>query len=121
MDENSSRLHVATTVNTADKEAERKYHQLLDQVYPKAEEEEQRLREKLLVYGSVPAGLEIPLLKMRSEVELFRDANLPLFVEEHKLSMEYDKIIGAQTVQWEGKEITVAQLRPVYQNAYRDL
>jgi oligoendopeptidase F len=121
MDETFSRLHVATTVNTADKEAEQKYHTLLDQVYPRAEEAEQRLREKLLVYGSVPEGLEIPMLKMRSEVELFRDANLPLFVEEHKLSMEYDKIIGAQTVQWEGKEITVAQLRPVYQSADRNL
>ena len=121
MDETFSRLHVATTINTADKEAEQKYHTLLDQVYPKAEEAEQRLREKLLVYGSVPEGMEIPVLKMRSEVELFRDANLPLFVEEHKLSMEYDKIIGAQTVQWEGKEITVAQLRPVYQSADRNL
>ncbi len=121
VDETFSRLHVATTVNTADKEAERKYHTLLDQVYPKAEEAEQRLREKLLVYGSVPEGMEIPVLKMRSEVELFRDANLPLFVKEHKLSMEYDKIIGAQTVQWEGKEITVAQLRPVYQSADRNL
>jgi oligoendopeptidase F len=121
MDETFSRLHVATTVNTADKEAEQRYHTLLDQVYPKAEEAEQRLREKLLVYGSVPEGLEIPLLKMRSEVELFRDANLPLFVKEHKLSMEYDKIIGAQTVQWEGKEMTVAQLRPVYQSGDRNL
>ena len=69
----------------------------------------------------MPADLEIPLLKMRSEAELFREANLPLFVEEHKLSMEYDKIIGAQTVQWEGKEVTVVQLRPVYQKPDRDL
>ncbi len=121
MDEVFSRLHVATTVNTADKEAEQRYHALLDQVYPKAEEAEQELRKKLLLYGSVPDGLEIPMLKMRSEVELYRDANLPLFVQEHKLSMEYDKIIGAQTVQWEGKEITVAQLRPVFQSADRKM
>ena len=49
MDEAFSRLHVATTINTIDKEAEKKYHHFLDQVYPKAEEAEQRLREKLLV------------------------------------------------------------------------
>ena len=121
VDEAFSRLHVATTINTIDKEAEKKYHHFLDRVYPKAEEAEQRLRQKLLAYGSVPADFEIPLLKMRSEAELFREANLPLFVEEHKLSMEYDKIIGAQTVQWEGKEVTVVQLKPVYQNPDRDL
>ncbi len=121
VDEAFSRLHVATTINTVDKEAEKKYHDFLDQVYPKAEEAEQRLRQKLLAYGSVPAHFEIPLRKMRSEAELFREANLPLFVEEQKLSMEYDKIIGAQTIQWEGKEVTVVQLRPVYQNPDRDL
>ena len=121
MDEVFSRLHVATTVNTADKEAEQKYHSLLDQVYPKAEKAEQELRKKLLLYGTAPEGLEIPMLKMRSEVELFREANLPLFVQERKLSMEYDKIIGAQTVEWEGREITVAQLRPVFQSSDRNM
>ncbi len=63
----------------------------------------------------------MPLLRMRTEEELFREENLPIMVEEHKLSMEYDKIIGAQTVQWEGKEVTLAQLRPVYQATDRPL
>ena len=56
----------------------------------------------------------MPLLKMRTEAEIYREKNVPLLIREHKLSMEYDKIIGAQTVQWDGKEITVVQLRPIY-------
>ncbi len=112
--EMSSRLHVATTVNTADKDAEARFKAFLDTIYPKVEAAEQKLREKLLGSGLEPEGFEVPLKKMRAEADLFRESNLPLLTEEHKLGIEYDRIIGAQTVQWEGKEVTVSQLRPVY-------
>ncbi|MBI5570028.1 MAG: M3 family oligoendopeptidase [Desulfomonile tiedjei] len=121
VDEVSSRLHVATTVNTADVEAERRFHRFLDEVYPSVEQAEQRLRTKLLDAGVEPRGFEIPLVRMRAEAELFREENIPLTVEEHKLSMEYDKIVGAQTVQWEGQEVTIVQLRPVFQQTDRSL
>lgn len=121
LDEAFSRLYVATTVNTADKEAEAHYHSFLDNVYARAEQAEQKLREKLLAHDVVVEGLEIPLMRMRVEAEVFRDNNLPLLVDEHKLSTEYDKIVGAQTVQWEGREITVVQLRPVFQSTDRGL
>ncbi len=121
LDEAFSRLHVATTVNTADGEAEARYHRFLDEVYPNAEQAEQTLKEKLLSHGVVSEGFEIPLMRMRVEAELFSRKNLPLFVDEHKLSTEYDKVIGAQTVQWEGQEITVVQLRPVFQSTDRNL
>jgi len=38
---------------------------------------------------------------------------LPLMTKDSKLSKEYDAIIGAQTVEWEGKEATITQLSPV--------
>ncbi len=109
-----SRLHVATTVNTADKDADTQFKTFLDTIYPGVEAAEQKLREKLLASGLEPKGFELPLKKMRAEADLYREANLPLLTEERKLAMEYDKIVGAQTVQWEGKEVTLSQLRPVY-------
>ncbi len=115
-----SRLHVATTQNTADKTAEQRYRSFLDEVFPPAEAAEQRLREKLLASGLAPGGFEVPLRKMRAEADLFSEANLPLLTEERKLASDYDKIIGAQTVQWEGQEVTISQLRPVYEDADRD-
>ena len=39
--------------------------------------------------------------------------------EELKLGTEYDRIMGAQTVEWEGQEVTLLQLQPVYQDADR--
>lgn len=119
LDEAHSRLMVATTVNTRDDAAERRYHAFLDEIYPPAEQAEQRLKQKLLEAGAVPEGFEIPVMKMRWEAEIFRQENLPLLVQEHKLSTQYDKIMGAQTVQWDGEEVTLVQLRPIFQSIDR--
>ena len=80
---------------------------------------EQALKQKLLASGLEPEGFAIPLRNMRAEADLFREENLPLLAEENKLRTEYDKIIGAQTVTWEGQERTVDQMKPVYQDADR--
>lgn len=114
------RLYIATTVDTTDAEAERRYHAFLDNIFPAAMAAEQALKEKLLATGLEPAGFDVPLRNMRTEAALFREANLSLLTEEQKLANEYDKIIGAQTVAWEGEERTLPQLRPVFQELDRD-
>ena len=62
----------------------------------------QELKEKLLASGFEPQGFEQPLRKMRVEANLFRDENVPLATEESKLGLEFDKILGSQTVEWRG-------------------
>ncbi len=114
-----SRLHVATTIDTTDQDAETRYKSFLDTIYPGAEAAEQELREKLLASGLEPKDFEVPLKKMRAEADLYRAVNLPLLTEERKLAMEYAKIIGAQTVQWDGKEVTIPQMRPAYLDSDR--
>ncbi len=119
--ETQQRLHVATTVNTVDTEAERRYKNFLDTIYPASEAAEQKLKEKLLSSGLEPSGFEIQLRDMRAEAEIFREANLPLLTEERKLETEYNKVMGAQTVVWEGREVTIQQLMPVFQNPDRSV
>ncbi len=110
LEEMYTRLSIATSVNTADQEAEARLKAFLDTIFPNIMAADQRLKEKLLASGLEPAGFEIPLRNMRAEAELFREANLPLLSEQQKLALEYDKIFGAQTVQWEGEEITLTRL-----------
>lgn len=117
--ETYARLHVATTLDTADAEAERRYSTFIGEVYPQVEAVEQKLKQKLLDSRLEPAGFEIPLRNMRAEAALFREANLPLLVEDRKLGLQYNKIVGAQTVQWEGQELTLQQIRPIAQGADR--
>lgn len=120
-EELASRLYVATTTNTADKDAEDRFNNYMEATFPKIEEVEQELKKKLLASGLEPEGFEIPLRNMRAEAELYREKNLPLLVQEQKLGTEFDKIVGAETVEWEGKELTIYQLDPLFQNENREV
>lgn len=119
LEEMYSRLSVATSINTVDKEADERMNKFLDGIFPHAMAAEQKLKEKLLASKLEPEGFEIPLRNMRAEAELFRQANLPLLSEEKKLSLEFDKIYGAQTVQWEGEEVTLTRLAMTFQQPDR--
>ena len=119
-DELFNRLYVRQTANTADVEAERRYNAFLDGIYPRMMEAEQNLKQKLLDSGLEPSGFEIVLRNMRADTDLFRAENVALMAEENKLRTEYDKIISAQSVEWEGEERTLSQLQPVLQDTDRD-
>ncbi len=120
IDESYNRLYVGTTVDTTDEATEQRFNAYLENVMQPASVASQRLKEKLLASGLQPEGYTIQLRNMRAEADLFREENVPLFTQESKLGTEYDKIIGAQTVQWEGQERTVAQMAPIYQETDRD-
>ena len=120
LDEAFWRLYVAHTIDTTDQETERRYTFFLDEIRPRAKAEEQKLKEKFLASGFSPPDFNVPLRNMRAQADMFREANQPLLSEELKLSSAYDKLIGAQTVQWEGQEVTLLHLQPVYQEFDRD-
>lgn len=115
-----NRRYVAHTVNTADKEAEAAYEAFIEGIYPKALEADQRLKDKLLESGLTPANFDVPMRNLRAEADLFRSENIDLLAREQKLASEYDKIVGAQTVTWEGSEVTLPQLEPVYEETDRE-
>lgn len=112
--EMGQRVYVATTVDTTDEEANQLYQAYFDNIFPEARKLSTDLGKKLVDSGIVPEGMEIPLRNIKGEIELFREKNLPLFSQESKLGTEYDRLIGAQTVEWDGEEITLSQLRPVF-------
>jgi len=114
-----ARKHLATTINTTDVDARQSFNAFLDDIYPRAMELDQTCKEMLLASGLEPEGMEIPLRNMRAEADLFRQANLPLQAEEVKLASQYDELSGEQTVEWDGKELTIAQLHPIYQDPDR--
>lgn len=120
LDESYWRLYDVTALDTTDQEAVQRFNRFLDEIRPRANAGEQKLKEKLLASGIKPEGYEVPLRDMRTQAELFRETNLPLLSEDKKLSLEYEKVIGTQTVSWEGEEVTLPQLQPVYQELDRE-
>lgn len=119
MDERYQRLQVARTQNTADEETENAFNHFIEEIYPKYQAAEQTLKLKLLASELHPNGFEIPLRNIRAEADIFREENLPLQTIEQKLEQEYDKIIGSETVVWNGEEKTPAQILPIFQDPDR--
>lgn len=113
------RLKVASDANTADTDVAERYQSFVKDISPRVEEAEQRLKEKVLSSGLQPPGMEVPLARMRVEAELFREENLPLLAEEKLLEQEYFKVTGAQTVEWDGKEVPLVQMRAVLEEPDR--
>lgn len=107
------RLEVLTTVDTTDTESQEAYKKFFDEIFPNTQASENALKQKMLASGLQPKGFEIALRNMRAEADLFREDNLALLSEEQKTLLEYDKIMGAQTVQWEGEERTISQMYPL--------
>ncbi|OGO26667.1 MAG: M3 family oligoendopeptidase [Chloroflexi bacterium RBG_16_54_11] len=114
LSETYARLWVATTQNTADREAKNRFNKFLDETYTRSQAANQLLKLKILASGLQPEGFDIPVRNMRQEAEIFREANLPRLAEEKKLVNAYDELIGAQTVTWEGRQVTTTQLQSVY-------
>jgi oligoendopeptidase F len=117
--EAKTRLEVAVTVDTTDKAAEERYMNYLENIMEPFFAAEQKLKQKLLDSGLSVPGYEVPLRGLRADAALFREANLPLETEVHRLSSEYARIVGAQTVEVDGKELTLAQVRPLRQTPDR--
>lgn len=131
LSEVGARLNLAYNQDTTDTAVEQRFFHFLEEIVPAAETAEQQLKQKLLTYAPAPNGTDlartttlsevmgippdmaIPLRNLRAEAALFREANLPLQVEVTKLESEYEKLIGAETILWEGQELPLPQLRPL--------
>lgn len=56
-----------------------------------------------------------------NDIELFREENIPLSVEERKLANKYGAIFSKLTVQYKGEEKTLSQLAPYLKDPDRSI
>jgi oligoendopeptidase F len=106
--------HVKMTCKTDDSEREKAYLDYVENIEPKCKPMWHKLNIR---YTESPAAQKLPEDRyfvldraLRARVKLFRDENIPLQVEEAKLEQKYQKITGAMTVHFDGKEQTLQQL-----------
>jgi oligoendopeptidase F len=98
--------------DTTDPERESAQLRFGTQISPKAQEQRVRLERRLVELGYVRPGLETVVERFRNHMQLFNEANVPLFAELSSLSTRWSKVNGALSVEWEGEEKTPAQLLP---------
>lgn len=114
VDEQFTRLQVLTTEHTADESIQKQFDTFIDQIQPAAKTADQKIKNKLLASKLQPQGYTVAFKMMQSEAELFNTDNLSLLSEEQKLATNYEKIMGATTVMWEGEEKTAWQMVAIH-------
>ncbi|MEM9951659.1 MAG: M3 family oligoendopeptidase [Chloroflexota bacterium] len=116
-----SRIRVATTVDTTDEVAENRLKKFIGEVNPNAQRINFQLDKKLVESGVAPDSIKIPLRNTEARIKLFNEDNLPLTTKLSELGQRYNKIAGAQTVEWEGVERTLVQMYPLLKSTDRDV
>lgn len=109
MGENSAWRYIRMTCNTADKEIEQAYHYLIEHIMPKAAEFGNVINNKMAQSPFSKevndTGFALMMRKIQSEIEIFRDENIPLSSEADQVSAEFVKLNGAMKVTLDGEEM----------------
>jgi oligoendopeptidase F len=110
--EAAARAMIAYTVDTGDREKEADHLRFSTEVLPRMEERSVELARRLVESGYSTPALTTTLARFRTQIEIFRDENVPLFAELEEHSARYQRITGSMTVEWDGVERPLPQLQP---------
>lgn len=110
---------IAYTANTADEAAERAYLRFSMEIFPTLEEQQVRLARRLVESGWSRPDLETTIRRFRSDIRIFREANVARFATLEELSASYQKRTGGLSVEWDGETKTIPQLQPYLKDADR--
>ena len=113
-DEEGTLRYTAMTCQTDDIARQQAYLDFIENVQPHAEPWRDHLRRKLVEIAdrlTLPQKrYEVLVRGVRNAIELYRDENIPLLVEDQKLKTEYQQITAAMTVHYDGREQTLQQM-----------
>lgn len=111
--EEGARRYVAMTCQTDDPAREQAYLFFIEQIVPRVKPLSHALDEAYLQSphrAALPGRYAQMDRLISNRVALFRPENVPLETDEAKLKQRYQKIIGAMTVVFQGKEHTLQQM-----------
>jgi oligoendopeptidase F len=117
--------YVQMTCHTDNEELSQRYLRFVEEIDPPCRK---LWHEVNLKYVASPAAQALSRERYfvmdrstRAAVELFREENIPLLVDQTRFAQEYQKICGQMTVQFEGEEKTLPQMSVYLERTDRDL
>src|SRR5262249_49165775 len=121
--EDSSWRQIRMTCDTENKELEEAFRYFVMEIQPHIQPYVDRLNRKLV---ECPYTGELDkrefftyIRRVKKQIELFRENNIPLQAELSVLAQQYGMIAGKMTVTLEGKEYTLQQAAKFLENPQR--
>jgi len=112
--EKGALLYIGMTCDTENEEKKSAFLDFVENVRPKLSEFSDSLNRRIVGHeaiGNLPERYDLMIRSMKNDVEIFRKENIPLSVEQTKLVTEAQTINGAMSVEYEGEEYTIPEMR----------
>lgn len=122
LSESSAITYIRMTCQTDDPEREKAYLKIVEVVDPWLKPRQFELMQLVSTHPllpKLPSYYNIFRRSVQTRVKLYREENVARETEEAKLCQQYQKISGAMTVQFEGKEQTLPAMAKVQEEADR--
>ena len=88
---------------------------------PLADRLDRRMIQAVDALGFEQPRYNVYFRGMRSDIEIFREENIPLQTKESLLSQQYQTVTGAMTVQFQGKEYLLPVMRKFFEEPDRTI
>ncbi|HEU4681621.1 MAG TPA: M3 family oligoendopeptidase [Gemmatimonadales bacterium] len=119
--EAAAKAMIAYTIDTSDAEKEADHLRFSTEILPRMEERSVELARRLVESGYSTPSLKTTLDRFRTQIQIFRDENVPIFAELEEHSTRYQRITGSIMVEWQGVELPLPHLQPFLKSADRGI
>ena len=119
-----ARLYIDMTCHTDDEDIQKAWMAFVENVQPKLSEYSDILNRRLIEHKAVqelPERFDILVKGLKTDIEIFREENIPLNTQATKLVTEYNEICGAQMVEFDDEQKTFAQMAIYLENTDRSI
>ena len=107
-------MYISMTCDTENEKKKGAFLDFVENVRPKLSEFSDSLNRRIVSHEAIedlPERYDLMIRSMKNDVEIFRKENIPLSVEQTKLVTEAQTINGAMSVEYEGEEYTIPEMR----------
>jgi oligoendopeptidase F len=112
--ETGALLYINMTCDTEDEEKRNEFLSFVENIRPKLSKFSDELNRRIVDHesiGDLPSRYDLMIRGIKSDIEIFREENIPLGVEQTKLVTKAQGITGAMTVVFDGEERTFPEMR----------
>ena len=122
--ETGALLYIGMTCDTENETKKNDFLNFVENVRPKLSKFSDKLNRRIAEHpsvGDLPDRYDLMIRGIKSDIEIFREENIPLGVEQTKLVTKAQGITGGMTVEFEGEERTFPEMKAFLESNNRSV
>ena len=122
--ETGALLYIGMTCDTENETKKNDFLNFVENVRPKLSKFSNKLNRRIAEHpsvGDLPDRYDLMIRGIKSDIEIFREENIPLGVEQTKLVTKAQGITGGMTVEFEGEERTFPEMKAFLESNNRSV